>query len=244
MFIRSIRLTPVIPVLALAAWIATPTGAWAASDPYPAGHSGYDVSYPQCPGTTAPPGDFAIVGVNGGRPFSNNGCLAGELAAAPSTVAPSLYLNAAYSGAYRRQIDSACSTLSRSVAGTSGQRQAWAIGCSEADWSSGYASSSGAANIAMWWVDVEVGNSWSSNDLTLNRYAINGAASRLEQTGLPVGVYSTASMWATITGGAFTPSGVSADWVASGGSCSAPFTASPVWLVQSVVSGVDSDAAC
>jgi hypothetical protein len=97
----------------------------------------------------------------------------------------------------------------------------------------------------MWWLDVETGNSWSSSNPTLNQYAINGAASRLEQTGLPVGVYSSTSMWSTITGGnKFTPTNIAADWEASGGSCTTPFTASPVWLLQTVTSGLDTDYAC
>jgi len=79
---------------------------------------------------------------------------------------------------------------------------------------------------------------------SLAMFAIQGAATRLTQTG-PVGVYSNVSMWQTITGVGFTPVGIDADWETAGGQCSNPgFTASPVWLVQSVAGGVDSDLAC
>jgi hypothetical protein len=218
-------------------------GALAATDPYPTGLSGYDVSYPQCRGTTAT-GSFAIVGVNGGRPFTNNSCLGAEYAAAPKSTAPSLYINTGYAGAYRNNITAGCSALSGSVSGTSRQVQAWAIGCSEADTSMSYAAAQGATSPAAWWLDVETANSWSSSNLSLNRYAIQGAVTRMAQPGLPVGIYSTGSMWSAITGGNFTPTSVAADWEAAGGSCSAPFTSSPVWLVQSTASGVDSDFAC
>ncbi|TMC37880.1 MAG: hypothetical protein E6J28_06985 [Chloroflexi bacterium] len=95
----------------------------------------------------------------------------------------------------------------------------------------------------MWWLDVETGNSWSSSNLTLNQYAIQGATDRLSQTGLPVGVYSTAASWKTITGSGFTPNGSAADWVA-GGSCTTPFNAAPVWLSQFTSAGIDYDTAC
>jgi len=222
------------------AFNATP--ALAATDPYTPGSTGYDVSYPQCGGGT-PGGAFGIIGVNGGRPFSANSCLATEYAAAPQSPAASLYINSGYSGAYRRNITSNCSASSASVSGTSAQKQAWAIGCSEAATSIDYAGRQGAANVAAWWLDVETGNSWSSSNLTLNQYAIQGAASRLLQTGLPVGVYSTTYMWKTITGGSFTPTGIAADWVAAG-ACNTPFTNSPVWLTQATTGGVDYDTAC
>lgn len=219
------------------------TGALAATDPYPTGLVGYDVSYPQCGGPT-PAGSFGIVGVNGGRPFTTNSCLGAEYAAAPKSTAPSLYINAGYAGAYRNNITAGCSALSGSISGTSRQVQAWAIGCSEAETSMSYATAQGATGLAAWWLDVETANSWSSSNLSLNRYAIQGAVTRLAQSGLPVGIYSTASMWSTITGGKFTPTNVAADWEAAGGSCSTPFTSSPVWLVQSTTSGVGSDFAC
>ena len=201
----------------------------AATDPYNSGTTGYDVSYPNCSAT--PTGAFAIVGVNHGRPFTANGCLGAEYSRAPQSPAPSFYINTAYSGAYRRNITTACA---------GGGTLAYQIGCSEADYSLQRA---GGLVGSMWWLDVETGNSWSTNNLALNRDAIQGAVDRLNQTGLPVGVYSTASMWKTITGGSFTPNGLAADWVAAG-SCSTPFTTSPVWLTQSTFGGVDHDTAC
>jgi hypothetical protein len=203
----------------------------AATDPYTTGATGYDVSYPQCPGTTRPAGSFAVVGVNHGRPFTSNSCLGTEYSVAPQSPLPSLYINTAYSGAYRRNVTAACA---------SGGTQAWQIGCSEADYSVQRAA---GLVVSMWWLDVETGNSWSTSNVTLNQQAIQGAVDRLYQTGLPVGVYSTASMWKTITGGSFTPANLAADWVAAG-SCSTPFTSSPVWLSQSTSGGVDYDTAC
>ncbi len=212
----------------------------AAIDPYTPTSTGYDTSYLQC-GSPAPSGSaFGIVGVNAGRPFSSNSCLAAEYAAAPQSPAPSLYINTGYSGAYRKNITAACSASSGSINGTSGQRQAWAIGCSEAETSLNHA---GPVAVSAWWLDVETANSWSSSNLTLNQYTIQGGVSRLLQASPNVGVYSTASMWTTITGGSFTPSGLAADWVA-GGTCSTPFTGSPVWLTQSTAGGFDSDTAC
>jgi hypothetical protein len=201
----------------------------AATDPYATGSTGYDVSYPNCSATAT--GAFGIVGVNHGRPFTVNGCLGAEYSAAPQSPTPSLYINTGYSGAYRRNITPACTT---------GASLAWEIGCSEADYSLRQA---GGLVASMWWLDVETGNSWSTNNLGLNRDAIQGAVDRLNKTGLPVGVYSTASMWKAITGGSFTPTGLAADWVAAG-SCSTPFTSSPVWLTQSTSGGLDHDTAC
>jgi hypothetical protein len=216
------------------------------TDPYPTqppGQSGYDVSYPQC-GGAMPTGAFGIVGVNGGRPFSSNACLAGEYAAALGPIAASLYINTGYSVAYGKSITPTCSASSSSVSGTGRQQQAWAIGCSEAETSMTYATQQGATVRAAWWLDVETANSWSSGNSSLNRYAIQGAVTRLAKTGLPVGIYSSASIWSTITGGGFTPISAAADWETAGGSCSVPFNGSPVWLVQSTVSGFDSDLAC
>src|SRR3954465_9159477 len=45
----------------------------------PAGSIGHDVSYPQCD-QPLPVGAFGVVGVNGGKNFSANRCLAAEYA--------------------------------------------------------------------------------------------------------------------------------------------------------------------
>ncbi len=208
--------------------------------PYQTGTVGYDVSYPNCGATAS--GTFAIVGVNGGRPFSNNSCFQAEYAAAPQSPAPSLYMNTGYSGAYRRNITANCSSQSTHVAGTSAQRQAWAIGCSEAETSLAYAQKAAS----MLWLDVETGNSWSSSNLSLNRATIQGAVSRLLAANPEVGVYSTGSMWSTITGGSWSPTNVAGDWVA-GESCSTASAFMPgtrVWLAQTTSGSIDYDTAC
>lgn len=224
-----------------AAMVTTAGIASAQTSPYTG--TGYDVSYPQCLGALAPPGTFSfgIVGVNHGRPFTQNQCLSPEYGAAPQTPAPSFYINAAYSGAYRRNITPYCSQQPQSTA--------WQIGCSEAYTSFGYAGQPATSAVTMWWLDVETANSWSTADLTLNQAAIQGATDFLVSKGFLVGVYSTTSSWQTITGHCSTPSkcfapnNSAAEWVA-GGSCSTPFNSKPVWLSQSTSGGFDYDTAC
>lgn len=217
------------------------------ANPYPRATTGYDISYPQCPGSVAPDGAFGIVGVNRGKPFTYNSCLPAEYKAAPKS--PSLYINTGYAEAYIKSISANCFSLSSGMAAAFAEREAWAIGCSEAETSLDYARRKGAKMATMWWLDVETANSWSESNLMLNRSTIQGAVSRLAETGVPVGVYSASFMWTAITGGNgtptgnFTPAGIAADWVAAGG-CNTPFTDSPVWLVQSVVAGVDRNFAC
>jgi len=234
----------VFGALGAIAVVVTVTAAGAVTDPYVSGSTGYDVSYPNC--TAAPTGQFGIVGVNGGRPFTLNSCFAPEYSAAATTGSASAYINTAYSGAYRKNIVPACaSTVPAGLGGS--QAQAWEIGCSEAAYS---VANDGGVSPTMWWLDVETGNSWASSNLALNRQAIQGAVSYLLTVNPNVGVYSDAAYWKAITGGnAWTPSGLVADWVASGGCPTATkntaFTSSPVWLAQNGTSGgVDSDLAC
>lgn len=210
--------------------------------PYTAQTQGYDISWPQCNSATLPSGAFGIVGVTNGRAFTSNPCftkLRNEYGYAATSGTPSLYFNTGYSGAYRKNITQACS---------SGPNQAWMIGCSEADYA---ATQAGGLAVAMWWLDVEVGNSWSTNSLSLNQQAIQGAVDRLTQlnASVPVGIYSTRGSWTTITGQNYTPSSTMAEWVAgAGGSCatSNAFDANPIWLSQYVnqIDGFDHDNAC
>lgn len=208
--------------------------AWATTDPYSAGSLGYDLSYPQCPGGTvpaAPSGDtytFAIVGVGGGRPFTSNSCAAAEVAAAArdSITNIALYFNTGYSGAYARNIDSACTTdVSNGnddgvFAGISGHalsadEQAWEIGCSEAL----YAQANAPTTPSMWWADVETGNSWSTNT-ALNDFAIDGLSFQMQQAGTSGGggFYSYTSAWTKIAGQNFLPTPPeNGNWVAFAG---------------------------
>jgi hypothetical protein len=226
-----------------------------AFDPYISTTSGYDYSYPQC-GVAAPSATFGIVGVNAGYPFTYyNTCLGAEYAAAAKTGNVALYINTGYDPSYT-QIDGhhttqSCATQSQSISGTTSQRAAWAVGCSEASRDASYASSQAAASPRAWWLDVETANSWSTSDLSLNRYTIQGIVTTMRTlTSGPVGVYSTSSQWKAITGG-YQPA-VDANWVATGQRTlkqakvyctSSGFTGAKVWLVQYVAT-YDHDYAC
>lgn len=220
---------------------------------YTSGSTGYDISYPQC-GGAYPTGAFGIIGVNAGYPFTYyNPCLADEVS---HTSNAALYVNTGYDPAYTR-VDSthstaACVTQSGSVSGNPSQQAAWAVGCSEASRSITYATAQGVTNPSSWWLDVETANSWSSTDLSLNQYTLQGVVDTLlRQSPAAVGIYSTGYQWKTIVG-SLPVSGVLADWVATGAStskrarayCGTGFTGAKVWFVQYIRSGFDTDYAC
>jgi len=243
-------------VLAGGALLATHIGAAASGDPYTGGTTGYDYSYVQC-GTPAPAAQaFGAVGVNGGYPFTYyNQCLGAEYGAGPVNQT-ALYVNTGYDPSYTaidgRHTEQDCADASTGIVATAEQQAAWAVGCSEAERDVLYAGSQGVtANPMAWWLDVETSNSWSTSDLSLNRYTIDGLVTELRAlTSSPIGVYSTSSQWQSITGG-FQPA-VDGTWVATGTrtakrarqACTAPsFTGVPVWLVQ-YVGTYDHDIAC
>jgi hypothetical protein len=225
---------------------------------YVSGTAGYDYSYPQC-GTAAPAAKFGVVGVNAGYPFTYyDSCLAAEYAAAARTGNVAVYVNTGYDPTYTaidgRHTTQTCADSSAGVTGTPSpaQRAAWAVGCSEAQRDMAYATAQSATAPTTWWLDVEIANSWSTSDLTLNTYTIQGLIATLRQSisTVPIGIYSTASQWTAITGGYKAP--VDANWVATGQrtanrakqSCgSAGFTGANVWLVQYVAT-YDHDLAC
>jgi hypothetical protein len=229
--------------------------AFAGFDPYTRGTGGYDFSYPQC-GTAAPTGSFGIVGVNAGYPFTYyNSCLAAEFAAAAKTGNASVYVNTGYDPTYTaidgRHTTQDCANSSGTVIGTQAQRAAWAVGCSEAGRDNAYASNQSVASPTAWWLDVETANSWSSSDLTLNQYTIQGIVATLRQTtAAPIGIYSTSYQWSVITGGY--KAAVDANWVGTGQRtlkrakqfcASTGFTGAKIWLVQYVAT-YDYDYVC
>ena len=244
------RLLPVAAVLYTGSiLVANQVGAMA----YTSGSTGYDISYPQC-GARYPTGAFGIVGVNGGYPFVYyNPCLASEYNHTPN---PALYINTGYDPSYT-QVDGRhstpeCVTQSTAIQGASPQQAAWAVGCSEASRSIAYATTQGVTSPSSWWLDVETSNSWSSTDLSLNQYTIQGIVDTiLRQSPAAVGVYSTGYQWHNIVGN-LPVSGVLGDWVATGSSsagrarayCGTGFSGHPVWFVQYLHGGFDTDYTC
>lgn len=245
----------VASVLTAAGLLAAQIGAAASGDPYTSGAAGYDYSYVQC-GKTSPTLSFGIVGVNAGYPFTHyNGCLGAEYVAGPAGNT-ALYVNTGYDPTYTAvdgtHTTADCAAASGSIVATAGQQAAWAVGCSEAERDVSYATSQGAPeNPEMWWLDVETANSWSSTDLSLNRYTIQGLVTELRVLSTaPVGVYSTSAQWQTITGGYQPP--VDGTWLATGqrtlkrarSYCAvSSFSGAPIWLVQYVAT-YDHDLAC
>ena len=141
---------------------------------------GVDISWPQCGplGMPAVQPGFVIVGINGGRPFTDNVCLSREVAYAKTRTGVAAYLNldAPRSGdasAYGQKV--ALDGLARA------QRA--------------------GLQVPVLWLDVEVLNHWSTSG-AVNVAVINGALRALEQRGVIAGIYSSGPMWQQITGGA------------------------------------------
>lgn len=239
--------------LAAAVFVLTAGSGFAYAGPYSG--MGYDASSFQCPNGVPNNLDtsfssFGIVRVTGGRPFTVDSCrqaLWNQAAGQTTSHVPSVYENVAYSNAYGKQVSGPCASATSSV--YSGKYLgAYRIGCAESQYAFGHISTGGVAPTA-WWLDVETGNSWSSSDKRLNEAAIQGAADEMQSlSGGPVGVYSSASSWNTITSGpAFAPISASASWVAAAPNCSSSFSTGLVqWLRQSGTTsgGADADYAC
>jgi hypothetical protein len=228
------------------AWIALSSSALAYGI-YSSAVGGNDISYPQCSTNDYPQNaHFGIVGVTGGKAFTNNPCLSTEFAwASALSNPPSLYMNlnspigsTAFKGTtgpygHCKGIDKRC--------------QAKNYGYNAAQEAFRYATSQGASS-SMWWLDIETANSWSSSP-SLNRGTINGAVKFFKDRGISVGIYSVPSMWSSITG---KYNNNLPTWVATSSTIPAPycsstsgFTGGSVYLVQyASSSGFDSNYAC
>lgn len=173
---------------------------------------GTDVSWPQC-GQALPSGyNFAVVGVTGGKPFTNNDCFSSEFRWATTTgMGPAeLYINLDYG-------KSAIGPL-ECVDGEDGCL-AYNYGYSAAATAYRFAARQTAGSsraVDLWWLDVETENYWSDDQLA-NSYVIQGALDYLQRSmGKTVGVYSTAHQWGIIAGGFAPPQ--TANWVAGASS--------------------------
>src|SRR3954451_5466189 len=255
------RLLVIVPAVLLLT--ATPALAKHRPAPPPSPAT-YDVSYPQCGGSLPSNVTGGIVGVNNGIVLSANPCLATEYAWAQkaTTYAPAFYANTADPGpAYSSHWPSG-QQMPRVCDGTNSQACSYDYGWNAAsDSFRDAAQVTSSAALAVWWLDVETGNSWEtleaaygqtpdarSNDLA----ALQGEISALQSFGVAtVGVYSTSYQWTQVTGGTGQLPSQSA-WIAGTGSLATAqanctqtaFTGGRVVLTQYAVNGYDGDNRC
>ncbi|HEX2850540.1 MAG TPA: hypothetical protein VHN98_08295 [Acidimicrobiales bacterium] len=224
------------PIVAMAAAPST--------DPYPPGATGYDISWPQCGGAYPSPGAFAIIGVNGGKPFEANPCFGSE--AAWAGASPSVYLNTSMPTDGRGDTGPAGTC-------TAGDNlcRSYNWGWNAVDYAVGRVDAAGVVP-AMWWLDVETKNSWQDAtgryDTAANSRVVIGMVDNLNSRGLLAGVYSTGYQWGLITGGLTLGLPI---WVA-GSTPTNPaagcdpakwFAGGTAWLTQHVET-FDTDYAC
>lgn len=205
--------------------------------PYAEGARGIDVSYPNCGVRLAGRRGFAVVGVNGGRPFSVNPCLRSQYERYARSAAAALYLNTGYESWYPRAVTAACAVAAR------GRGVAYAVGCSEAAASLRRLAQLRLPPPRVWWLDVEPSNVWSRRR-GLNTSVLRGMMDYLRKStsASTVGIYSMWPWWHRITTGWRTSA---PEWIpGSSSSCPAPFSAGPVWLTQAGSARLDIDIAC
>lgn len=171
------------------------------------GAIGYDVSTPQCGQALPPIGAFGIVGVNGGRAFTENPCFASELAWAKRRPSASgVYINtgnpAPRSDFYWPTSGSRDPALCRDSTSTRDPGCAYDYGWHAATKALAVAERvDPTVRSRTWWLDVESANSWNG-DGPANAADLQGAMDLLRSKGVArVGIYSTAHQWQVITGG-------------------------------------------
>lgn len=165
--------TPPSPLLPGAPSVATPQPA----APATVKGTGYDVSYPQCRSTLPSTAAFGIVGVNGGAPLTSNKCFAEQIRWAQRTGAYAVYINTSNSGAddpvaYGRRLAEDAIKRERAA---------------------------GVSGIGVWWLDVELTNTWRGTQQE-NATVLAAMAARLQEAGVRVGIYSSPQQWQEIAG--------------------------------------------
>jgi hypothetical protein len=221
---------------------------------------GYDISYPQCNARYPVNPAFGIVGVNGGRVFSVNACLASQITWGGGT-ATELYANTGNPGPALSSFWPKGQTTPRVCDAVSSDTAdcAYDYGWNAARHSfdtavAAYGQLGLAASPAAtaWWLDVETSNSWRT-DTALNVAALQGGVDYLRSVGVTrLGIYSTTAQWGTITGAttafAALPSwgaGAPSEKAAKQHCISTPgFTGGRLAMVQFIVSGFDADIRC
>ncbi len=179
---------------------------------------GFDVSFPQC-GTTLPrSAAFGVVGVDGGRPFDPNPCLAEQIAWADAVGRPAYYMNTANPGprlsSYWPLGQRTPRVCSRAEPDSAACAFDYGVNAAKDSFARARAAAraAGAPDVrrSTWWLDVETLNTWESLEygerpkyLRNDTAVLKGMTRALQRRGVrTVGVYSTTYQWDRITGGA------------------------------------------
>jgi major membrane immunogen (membrane-anchored lipoprotein) len=263
----------VATLLAATGLFATATFA-AGSTPSVATSTGFDISYPQCGGDFPAPAGFGVVGVNDGHPLTTNPCLASELGWSESTAngTPAFYLNTdspgpAYTSAWptSQQTPESCSGANSPACSYDYGWNAAVLSFNNAvsaESSAGSTSPTSQAAGANWWLDVETGNHWETEESTygatkasdtIDQQMLQGTVAYLSSVGVAsIGIYSTSRQWGTITGGGETTFSKWQAWMPGYPSLSAAITACTsasfnggrVAMIQYPSRGLDGDYVC
>lgn len=171
---------------------------------------GHDISWPQCPssvggyGLPMPPSStqFVVVGLTKGLPFTENPCLASQVAWVKDHGKPAqAYTMAAYPTSAQLT--------------TYGSKGPWSASTTAGKLSNvGYAQARFAVDslagvgfkAPVVWIDVEPRSAqpWPTGTAAkerANRYVVEGVMRGLRDAGYPYGLYSYANGWREITGG-------------------------------------------
>ena len=175
--------------------------------------TGYDASYPQCPGRYPSNRLFGLVGVNGGLANNANRCVSGELHWAHDTPGQkrpkqpplSLYIDTGNPGGHHTA-DWPTGGIAPAYGSCNGKlTNACSYRYGEQRASHSYhlvaALDSVSAKTAPWWLDVELTASWAGT-YRLNIAALQGFIAGLRDAGAigPIGIYSSRAQWKDITG--------------------------------------------
>ncbi len=187
---------------------------------YDVQHRGADVSFPQC-GKALPSGqDFGVVGVNGGKPTTENPCLGAQLAWAAGSSGGTnqprqqVYVNTANPGGLNT---STWPTTGETPYGTCdggnteacAYRYGWDRAAEDVAWVRAVT----APEALVWWLDAEIdesgrtGNTWdrTPGGTVRNTAVLEGMTAQLRSVPVAgVGIYSTPRQWQVITGSAVT----------------------------------------
>jgi hypothetical protein len=241
-----------------------PPAATPAPTPQPA--LGFDVSWPQCNDEHPESIGFAIVGVDGGRVYKANPCLAEQLEWAGE--GGDLYINTANPGPRHSQFwpsgtdePRPCDTDERPGAETTSCAYVYGWNAAadsyrralEAYVSLGWLDDDDdrLPEDITWWLDVETANSWM-RDRELNVASLHGAVDYLASTGAEdIGFYSTPLLWWRVTAGtddfadhpAWHAGGHSQEEAAERCEHDA-FTGGSLRLVQWIEEGIDRNLRC